>query len=127
MNKYKTLVISNLYPSTEFPGRGVFTEHRIRNLVRSGRVETRVYCPLPWFPSKSERFGQYGAFARVGSHETRHGIDISYPKYPVVPKIGTALSGLSMALSLLSAIRRQVRAGLRLSLGPDVAPRRSAC
>jgi glycosyltransferase involved in cell wall biosynthesis len=116
LQKYKTLVISNLYPSGEFPGRGVFTEHRIRNLVKAGRVETRVFCPLPWFPSKSVRFGQYGAFARVAKHDRRHGIDITYPKYPVVPKIGTALSGLFMAMSLVSAIRRQVRAGFQFDV-----------
>ena len=111
MRKYKTLVISNLYPSTEFPGRGVFTEHRIRNLVKSGRVETRVLCPLPWFPFKGERFGQYGAFARVGKSGQRHGIDIDYPKYPVVPKVGAALSGILMAPALLSAARRLMRRG----------------
>jgi glycosyltransferase involved in cell wall biosynthesis len=116
LQKYRTLVISNLYPSAEFPGRGVFTEHRLRNLVKSGRVETRVLCPLPWFPSKSERFGQYGAFARVARHDRRHGIDITYPKYPVVPKVGTAVSGLFMALSLLAAIRSQVRAGYQFDV-----------
>ncbi|MCB1774658.1 MAG: glycosyltransferase family 4 protein [Gammaproteobacteria bacterium] len=116
MRKYKTLVISNLYPSAEFPGRGVFTEHRIRNLVKSGRVETRVLCPLPWFPLRGERFGQYGAFARVGGAGERHGIAINYPKYPVVPKVGTALSGLFMALSLFRAARRQQRNGFEFDV-----------
>lgn len=107
----KTLVISNLYPNQEFSRHGIFTEHRMRSMLRSGRVDLRVLSPVPWFPLRGERFGRYGAYARVPEREHRHGIEVRYPRFPVLPKLGMSLSGLLLALSLVGPIRRLLREG----------------
>lgn len=107
----KTLVISNLYPNREFPRHGIFTEHRMRNMMKSGRVDMRVLSPVPWFPSRNPRFGSYAAQARVPAREVRHGIEVRYPRYPVIPKIGMSLSGLLLALALVRPVRQLIREG----------------
>jgi len=107
----KTLVISNLYPNAAFPRHGIFTEHRMRNMMKSGRVDMRVLSPVPWFPLRSPRFGRYADYARVPAREQRHGIEVSYPRYPVIPKVGMSLSGLLLALALAGPVRRLIREG----------------
>ncbi len=84
----RLLVFTTLYPSAERPGHGVFIEERLRHLVRSGRVTATVVAPVPWFPFAHRRFGSYAACARTPASETRHGIRVLHPRYPVVPKIG---------------------------------------
>lgn len=113
---YRILVITNLYPNSELPRHGVFTEHRIRHLQSSERVDVRVISPVPWFPFRARNFGRYGAYARVGQQENRHGISVSYPRYPVIPKIGSSLSALLIALSLFPVIRRLIRSGFDFDL-----------
>lgn len=54
----RTLLFSTLYPSSVRPSHGIFVETRLRHLLASGEVETRVVAPVPWFPFKHERFGE---------------------------------------------------------------------
>jgi hypothetical protein len=46
----KILTFSTLFPNSEKPGHGIFVETRLRHLVASGRVESRVVAPVPWVP-----------------------------------------------------------------------------
>ena len=82
------LTFTTLYPSAARPTHGIFVETRLRKLVESGAVSARVVAPCPWFPFTSSRFGAYAAFARTPRSETRHGIEIDHPRYPLLPKIG---------------------------------------
>ncbi len=99
------LTITTLYPNREMPGHGVFVETRLRNLVATGKVSARVVAPVPWFPFKNERFGGYGRFARVPFRETRHGLEVHHPRYPVIPKIGMNLAPHLMYWGLRSFIK----------------------
>lgn len=114
--KYRILVLTNLYPNSEAPRNGIFTEHRIRHLVASGRVDVRVLSPVPWFPFRAKVFGRYGGYARVERSETRHGIQVSYPRCPLIPKIGSALSAILLGLALVPAVRQLVRSGFDFDL-----------
>ena len=87
-HKVRILTFTTLYPNAVRPQHGIFVETRLRKLVESGRVEARIVAPCPWFPFSSERFGAYAAMARVPRAETRHGLHIEHPRYPLVPKIG---------------------------------------
>ena len=84
----KVLVFTTLYPSVADSVHGVFVENRLRQLVSSGEVEARVVAPVPWFPFQSSIFGRYGTFARKPAAEERHGLRITRPRYPVLPKLG---------------------------------------
>lgn len=84
----RLLTFSSLYPNAAQPNHGVFVENRIRKLVASGAVETRVVAPVPWFPLTGKAFGAYGVFAQVPRVEDRFGLSIQHPRYPIIPKIG---------------------------------------
>jgi teichuronic acid biosynthesis glycosyltransferase TuaC len=93
----RILTFSTLYPNAARPTHGVFVEARLRSLVESGRVESRVIAPVPWFPSPHPRFGVYGAFARAPRQEIRHGIEVLHPRYPVIPKVGMTVAPFLLA------------------------------
>jgi glycosyltransferase involved in cell wall biosynthesis len=82
----RLLTISSLYPNAVQPAHGVFVENRLRRIVASGLASARVIAPVPWFPVSHSAFGQYAQFAAVPRRETRHGLEISHPRYVVVPR-----------------------------------------
>ena len=102
----KLLTFSTLYPNAEQPSHGIFVETRLRYLIGSGQVESRVVAPVPWFPFKGARWGQYGALARVPHKESRHGIDITHPRYVVLPKVGMLSAPMLMAKAARATIGR---------------------
>jgi glycosyltransferase involved in cell wall biosynthesis len=112
----KILTFSTLFPNAEKPGHGIFVETRLRHLVASGKVESRVVAPVPWFPLKHERFGHYGRLARVPREETRHAIRVAHPRYPVVPKIGMNVAPALLAQSVKPAIGRIIDEGYDFDL-----------
>jgi glycosyltransferase involved in cell wall biosynthesis len=105
------LTFSTLYPSEARPQHGIFVETRLRKLVESGAVNARVMAPCPWFPFSSRRFGRYSDLSRSPRTEVRHGLHVSYPRYPQLPKVGMSIAPLVLFASMLPVLRRQVRAG----------------
>jgi teichuronic acid biosynthesis glycosyltransferase TuaC len=86
-------------------------ENRLRHLLDRGEVESRVVAPVPWFFSKSARFGRYARYSRVPGKEIRHGIPIQHPRYPVVPKIGMTLAPFLLASATKPLVRRMIDEG----------------
>lgn len=84
----KILTFTSLFPNNRQPSHGIFVENRLRHLVESGSVDLTVIAPVPWFPFRSPVFGQYAKYADVAPVETRHGVKVLHPKYPVLPKVG---------------------------------------
>jgi teichuronic acid biosynthesis glycosyltransferase TuaC len=112
----KILTFSTLFPNSEKPGHGIFVETRLRHLVASGEVEARVVAPIPWFPSTNPRFGSYARFAKAPRHELRHGIQVSHPRYPVIPKIGMNLAPMLLAQAAKPTIARMLDEGYDFDL-----------
>ncbi len=112
----KLLTFSTLFPNAELPSHGIFVETRLRYLLASGKAESKVVAPVPWFPSKNPRFGSYSRFARVPASEVRHGIDVVHPRYPLLPKIGMELAPFLMAQSVKPAIGRILDEGYDFDL-----------
>ncbi len=110
------LTFSTLYPSEVRPQHGIFVETRLRKLVESGAVDARVVAPCPWFPFASRSFGRYAYFARQPREEIRHGLHITHPRYPQLPKIGMGVAPLALFSAVLPVLRRQVRAGYDFDL-----------
>ena len=107
----KLLTFSTLFPNLERPSHGIFVETRLRHLVASGRVESRVVAPVPWFPLRHARFGTYGRFARVPQTEVRSGIEVRHPRYALLPKIGMTPAPLLMAMAVKPVLRRLIDEG----------------
>jgi len=101
----RLVTFTTLYPNAVRPTHGVFVENRLRHLVASGAVISRVVAPVPYFPLRSPRFGRYADYAQVPAWEERHGLTIQHPRYPHIPKIGMNLAPFLMAAASLSAVR----------------------
>ena len=63
------------------PSHGIFVETRLRELLASGQVETKVVAPVPWFFSTNPRYGDYARMASTPEREKIHGIDVLHPHY----------------------------------------------
>jgi teichuronic acid biosynthesis glycosyltransferase TuaC len=100
----KLLTFSTLYPNAESPNHGIFVENRLRHLVASGEVESRVVAPVPWFPFDNPRFGRYAGYARVPKEENRFNINVVHPRFPLIPKFGMSISPLLLANSVKSTV-----------------------
>jgi len=112
----KILTFSTLFPNSEKPGHGIFVETRLRHLVASGRVESRVVAPVPWFPSTNPRFGSYARMAKAPRHEVRHGLSVAHPRYPVIPKVGMNVAPMLLAKAVKPAIGRLIDEGFDFDL-----------
>ncbi|MEO0617259.1 MAG: glycosyltransferase [Pseudomonadota bacterium] len=102
----KILVFSSLFPNAAQPTKGVFVQARLRQLLDSSDIEATVVAPVPWFPFKSKRFGEYGEFARAPREETQYDFRVLHPRYPVIPKVGMSIAPLLMARAVMPSIRR---------------------
>lgn len=110
----KVLVLSSLYPNDVQRRHGIFIEHRVAHLSAT-RNSLQVIAPVPWFPSKNPVFGRYADFARTPCKAVRRDTPISYPRYPVLPKVG-----MSMAPWLMAAALYRHVASLRQKFNFDV-------
>jgi len=112
----KLLTFSSLYPNVEQKQHGIFVENRLRRLLETDSIESRVVAPVPWFPFKSEKFGIYAKHARVPRESIRFDIPIIYPRYLVFPKIGMSLVPFFMAVSVMPVIKRILKDGYNFDL-----------
>ncbi len=116
MRKLKVLTFSTLFPSSVRPGHGIFVETRLRELLKSGEVESRVVAPVPWFPSTNPRWGDYAKFAATPAREQRNGIDVLHPRYLLAPKVGMTSAPLTLALGARAAVRKLIGEGFDFDL-----------
>ena len=112
----RTLLFSSLFPSAARPTFGVFVETRLRELLKTGEVQTRVVAPVPWFPSKAPRFGDWAAMAATPKTDRRDGVQVHYPRYLLPPKVGMTIAPLTLALGARPAIARVLREGFEFDL-----------
>jgi glycosyltransferase involved in cell wall biosynthesis len=112
----RTLLFSTLYPNSVRPGHGIFVEKRLRELLSSGQVQTRVVAPVPWFFSSHPRYGDYARWALTPEHETRHGIEVSHPRYLVLPKVGMHLTPFTLAFCARPVVQRLLDEGFDFDL-----------
>lgn len=112
----RTLLFSTLYPSEVRPIHGIFVETRLRELVNSGQVESRVIAPVPWFPFTGARFGDYGKFAATPRVAQRNGIEVHHPRYFLPPKVGMNIAPYTLAMAALPIARQLIRDGFDFDL-----------
>ena len=105
----KILTFSTLYPHSARPSHGIFVETRLRHLLASGKVESRVVAPVPWFPSSNARFGEYAMHARAPREEKRNGIEVLHPRYPLPPKVGMIMAPFLLAAAMKPVFERVLR------------------
>ncbi len=114
--KFRTLLFSTLYPSSERPLHGIFVETRLRELLKSDAVETRVVAPVPWFYSTDPRHGDYAAMARTPARERREGIEVWHPRYVAIPRVGMSPAPLLLAMGARATLARAIQEGFDFDL-----------
>ncbi|THB69419.1 MAG: glycosyltransferase family 4 protein [Gammaproteobacteria bacterium] len=107
----KTLLFSSLYPNSKQPRHGIFVENRLRQLLKSRQVETKVVAPIASFPLKFGPFKRYAELDPVPQRELLNQIDVYHPRYTVIPKIGHNLTPKRMAAAALLVIREIINNG----------------
>jgi teichuronic acid biosynthesis glycosyltransferase TuaC len=113
METIRLLTFSTLYPNNARPNHGIFVENRLRHLIASRRAHSIVVAPVPWFPSRSPRFGEWARHASVAPSEVRHGIEVHHPRYPVIPWVGMSAAPYLLYRAMLPALRRLLASGQR--------------
>jgi teichuronic acid biosynthesis glycosyltransferase TuaC len=113
MTPIRLLTFSTLFPHEARPNHGIFVENRLRHLLASGEATSTVLAPVPWFPSRSARFGDWALNARAPAAETRHGIEIRHPRFPVIPKIGMSAAPWLLYRAMVPEVARLLAEGHR--------------
>lgn len=116
MAPIRLLTFSTLYPNAARPNHGVFVENRLRHLLASHEVVSTVLAPVPWFPSRDPRFGDWSSHANVPYSENRHGITVLHPRFPTIPKFGMTLAPYLLYRAMLPVLRRLLASGQRFDV-----------
>jgi glycosyltransferase involved in cell wall biosynthesis len=112
----RLLTFTSLYPSAARPRHGIFVESRLQRLVARGGLRASVIAPVPWFPFTGARWGEYARMAATPLIERRSGIEVRYPRYLMLPRIGMALQPQAMAHAGLNEARRLLAEGAEFDL-----------
>jgi len=116
MTPIRLLTFSTLFPHAGRPNHGIFVENRLRHLLASRAATSLVLAPVPWFPIGSKWLGDWAVNARAPSVETRHGIEIHHPRYPVIPKAGMSMTPCLLYRAMLPVVQRLLDAGHRFDV-----------
>jgi glycosyltransferase involved in cell wall biosynthesis len=109
----RLLTFSTLFPHAARPNHGIFVENRLRHLVGSGEAVSTVVAPVPWFPFRAQRFGEWALHAAAPAVETRHGLEVLHPRFPVIPKVGMSAAPWLLYRAMVPVVSRLLAGGRR--------------
>ena len=110
------MTFTTLYPNVVEPEHGIFVENRLRFLLASQEVKSRVVAPVAYFPFTGKVFGRYGTLASVPRQERRHGVVVDHPRFLSLPNIGTAWTPRLLYLSVRHQVRKLLRSNPEIRL-----------
>src|SRR5262245_61964951 len=112
---FSVLAITPLFPTAYEPAGwppeyGVFNKQQFVALAAHARV--RVVAPGPWLPRlpMSRYWKRWHSFAAVPRHETIEGIEVSRPRYVMLPKIGRKWDAGAFVVGTRPTLRQRVQA-----------------
>src|SRR5206468_2712035 len=112
----RLLTFTTLFPHAGRPNHGIFVENRLRHLVATGEATSTVLAPVPWFPSRSPRFGDWARHARAESFEIRNALQVYRPRYVLPPRIGMLAAPATLFLAAAASLRALNRRGFDFDL-----------
>src|ERR1700684_2533770 len=101
----RLLTFTTLFPHAGRPNHGIFVENRLRHLLSTGHATSTVLAPVPWFPSRSRRFGEWARHEQADRHEMRNGIEVFHPRYLLPPRIGMLAAPATLFATASAALR----------------------
>jgi len=114
--RMRILTFTNLFPDDVRPRHGIFVEQRLQQLLATGSLQAKVIAPVPWFPFRGKLFGAWGRYASVATTETRRGVEVIHPRYPVIPKIGMSFAPRLLVMAMKAPLRRMIESGYDFDL-----------
>lgn len=75
-----------------------------------------MVAPVPLFPFKGRVWGKYGEFSQIPLIDERFGIQVSHPRYPLLPKIGLSTAPFLMAIATLPHLQRILNNGYKFEI-----------
>ena len=114
--RLKQLTFTTLFPSSVRPRHGIFVETRLSHFRRITGADVRVVAPVPWFPSRADRFGRYALFARTPHRESRDGVEVYHPRYITLPGVGMHSQPYAIAWGAARTVERMIREGFDFDL-----------
>lgn len=105
----RVLVLTTPYPSSCDPEFGIFIEKRTLAIAAHPAVRSlEVLAPVPYFPKLpfrvARRWQRWSEFPR---QETRHGIRIDRPQYPLIPRYSAGRHARTLERVLRRHVARQ--------------------
>jgi len=88
----KLLIITNLFPNSKEPIRGMYNKQQFAELTKTCELE--VVAPLP-----------YHHFLKVPYWEIIDGVQVHHPRYFMTPKLGRSLYGFYYFFGIVGKIR----------------------
>ena len=102
----RLIVCTNSFPNPLEPSKGIYNLRRVRAMA--GAAELAVVVPVPYFP-KFLPSRTYERFARLPRAAVIDGLPVTYPRVPVIPRIGRSLYGWLYAAALRQPLAHMVR------------------
>jgi len=105
--KIKLLLVTNLFPNSLEPNRGIFNYHIMKELQTL--CDITVIAPTPWFPRTKLLIKPLASWYRksqIPKQDRIYGFDVYHPRYIVVPKILGFLHGVSLYFPLKRLIEK---------------------
>ena len=91
------VLVSNLYPNSNEPTRGIYTQQLVHQLQQ--HVNIRVVAPTAWRPRALLK-------TPLPRFEHFNGVDVWHPSYVVIPKTARWTYGYTFFLGVYSTLKK---------------------
>ncbi len=102
----RILFFTGIFPNRVNPRRGIYILKQAVALKR--RADVRVIAPVPYSPGLVG-LRRYSHLSRIPQKDTIDGVDVTYARYFIIPKLLRFHHGVFLAWSVLGAFRRVTR------------------
>ena len=102
----RVLSLSTLFPSAARPDFGLFVARQAQALAKRGDVELVVVHPIAIAPQPFGRFINSPATRALPAQTQDWGVEVHYPRYPWLPRIGPRWNPGLIARAVLPLARR---------------------
>ncbi|GFE72646.1 glycosyltransferase [Novosphingobium sp. TCA1] len=102
----RILSLATLFPNPVKPSFGVFVGNQMRAIVAGGEVDLTMVSPIGVPPWPLSRRHPYDKLRHIPESSDFAGLQVYYPKFTLIPKIGGDSNPARIARAVLPLVRR---------------------
>nr|WP_086491994.1 glycosyltransferase [Novosphingobium panipatense] len=102
----RILSLATLFPNPVKPSFGVFVGDQMRAIVAGGEVDLTMVSPIGVPPWPLSRRHPYDKLRHIPESSDFAGLQVHYPKFTLIPKIGGGSNPARIARAVLPLVRR---------------------